>query len=86
MAKKKATVAEPSAMVMDTPVERALSKAKDPNMTLAGNPLAADEDYVDGRQEYVMHTNMERLYQDVHLRRGPNGHIYSAIMGNRYGG
>lgn len=84
MAKKKVAVAEPIAM--DIPVERALSKAKDPNMTLAGNPLAADEDYVDGRQEYVMHTNMERLYQDVHLRRGPNGHIYSAIMGNRYGG
>lgn len=86
MAKKKVAVDKQSAVCADTSVDCALSKAKDPNMTLVGNPFAAGDDYVGGRQEHVMHMNMDRLYQDVHLRRGPNGHIYSAIMGNRYGG
>lgn len=86
MAKKKVATVEPSAMLVDTPAERALSKVKDPNMTLVGNLLAAGDDYVDSRQDHVMRMNMERLHRDVHLRRGLNGHIYSAIMDNRYGG
>ena len=66
--------------------QQAAQKARDPNMTLAGNPLAtvtpeqaAAADLVDN--------NMRRLRDDARRRcNRAHGLVYSGIMGMRFGG
>ena len=64
--------------------DRAREKAKDTNMTLAGNPLVgAQEDYV---QRKTVAVNMQRLQQDADRRNSPGGSVYAGIMDMRYKG
>lgn len=72
-------------LMQETPYERALQKAKDPMMSTAGNPLA-EEDYQQGVEDRIVHTNMARLHQDAKLRRSPNGAVYAGFMQQRFGG
>lgn len=82
MAKKAAIAVVLSA---DDSHEQALKKASDPKMTTANNPLA--EPASQGLNHALVERNMDRLYQDAHMRRCPyNGSVYSGIMSTRFGG
>nr|DAF65075.1 MAG TPA: hypothetical protein [Podoviridae sp. ct2iq11] len=65
-----------------TAFDTAQRKARDPKMTLQGNPLAREKaDPYKGIEEY----NMDRLSRDARLRSCPvRGAAYSAIMDTRY--
>lgn len=64
--------------------EQAREKAKNPNMTTAGNPLLRDMD--DYTQRKIIENNMDRLYRDAERRKGIHGNVYAGIMDNRYKG
>ena len=71
--------------VVDDSYAQAREKAADPNMTTANNPLA--EPASQGPNPALVERNMDRLYQDAHMRRCPyNGSVYSGIMSTRFGG
>lgn len=64
--------------------DKAREKAKDPNMTLAGNPLVGlQENYVQRKTECI---NMDRLRKDADRRNSQGGNVYAGIMDMRYKG
>ncbi len=67
-----------------TPYEQAEEKAQNPLMTTANNPLA--ESPAQGLQDRIVDTNMERLFKDAKMRKGPNGNVYAGFMQQRFGG
>lgn len=83
--KKGDMIPEPMVVGADNKYEQAVEKARNPNMTLVGNPLA-DVTPEQGVLERIEQTNMERLYQDARKRRSPQGAVYAGFMQTRYGG
>lgn len=87
--KVKAGPATPVAFVLtlpEDPYAQAQEKAKDPAMTLQGNPFV-DTPQVDPAGAKIQDMNMHRLHEDAHLRRkAPHGLVYAGIMQNRFGG
>lgn len=80
---KKAAIAV--VMGVDDSYEQAQKKASDPKMTTKDNPLV--DPVNPGPNPALVERNMDRLYQDAHMRRCPyNGAVYSGIMSTRYGG
>lgn len=70
--------------ISDMPYERAMEKAKEPNMLLKDNPLAPAEPGMGGCRA---HKNMLRLEKDAKMRSCPhNGVVYAGIMDTRFGG
>lgn len=74
-------------MIMGLVIEQGVT-GKDltnPAMTLEKNPLSTGAAAT--RSSMIQERNMCRLHRDARLRDCPlNGHVYSAIMDNRYGG
>lgn len=69
----------------DSPYARAHEKAKNPNMTLANNPLA--EGAGNCAECERINRNMDRLERDAELRRNSaTGRVYAGMMNTRFGG